>query len=103
MKNFGRRLAVGITAALAPMAFVTIATPAVSSAECANTEWWDPVAGVCRPLVVAPLDCENGSWWDPVANACRPTVANEPLACQFGSYWDPVANICRTVFVLPPE
>ena len=102
MRKFGRRLAAGTTAALAAMAFVTIAAPAVSSAQCDNTQWWDPVANVCRPLVVVPLDCENGFWWDPVANVCRPSVT-QPLACEFGSFWDPVANVCRTVFVLPPD
>ena len=102
MKRFGRRLAVGVTAALAPMAFVTIATPAVGWADCSNTEWWDPTGGVCRPLVVA-MDCENGSWWDPVANVCRAPLVAPPPACEFGSYWDPVANVCRTVFVLPPQ
>jgi hypothetical protein len=102
MKSFGRRLAVGAAAAMAPMGFMTIATPAVSSAACNNTEWWDPVGNVCRPLVTAPLDCENGSWWDPVANVCREPIVVQPQACEFGSYWDPVGNVCRTVFVLPP-
>jgi hypothetical protein len=35
---------------LAPMAAVTIATPAMSSARCANGDWWDPKTNVCRPL-----------------------------------------------------
>ena len=101
MRKFARRLLVGATAAFASTAFVTIVTPAVSFADCDNTQWWDPVANLCRPLVVTPLDCENGSWWDPVGNVCRPLVT-QPLGCDFGSYWDPVANVCRTVFVLPP-
>ena len=43
-----------IMVALASMAAVTIATPAVSSAECADGEWWDPTGKVCRPLGVGP-------------------------------------------------
>jgi hypothetical protein len=62
--------------AFVPMATVTIATPAVSSAQCANGEWWDPTANVCRPLGVGaqPLACDNGWWWDPTANVCRPPL-----------------------------
>jgi hypothetical protein len=103
MKSFGRRLGIGLAAVVAPMGFVTIATPGVALAACNNTEWWDPVGGVCRQLVVAPLGCENGAWWDPVANVCRDPVVASPPACEFGSYWDPVGNACRTVFVLPPQ
>ncbi len=100
MRKFGRRLLAATTAALASTAFVTIATPAMSSADCDNTQWWDPVGNTCRPFL-AP-DCGNGSWWDPAANVCRP-LATQPLACDFGSYWDPVGNVCRTVFVPPPQ
>jgi hypothetical protein len=93
------RLAVVSAVVLAPLAAVTVATPAVSSAQCANGSWWDPVANVCRPLV--PLACENGSWWDPVANVCRPPVVPPPPACGYGSYWDPVGNVCRQVLPRP--
>lgn len=58
------RCAAGIGAALVPLALVTVATPAVSWADCGAGEWWDPVASVCRPPVV-PLACENGAWWEP--------------------------------------
>ena len=118
MRGLGRRLAAGIGATFAAMAFVTVATPAVSTADCDNSSWWDPVAGVCRPLEVptamncengwwdpvanvcrppvAALDCENGAWWDPVSNVCRPPVVSlTPLGCENGSWWDPVANVCR--------
>ncbi len=69
-----------IMVALASMAAVTIATPAVSSAECADGQWWDPTANVCRPLGVGPqpLACDNGWWWDPAANVCRPPLVAPP-------------------------
>jgi hypothetical protein len=72
MRTVVRHL-VPIMVALALMAAVTIATPAVSSAECADGEWWDPTGKVCRPLGVGPqpLACESGQWWDPTANVCR--------------------------------
>jgi hypothetical protein len=71
MSKFVRRLAVVIVSALAPMAFVALVTPGVSSA-CDSGSWWDPVANVCRaPVAPTPLGCDNGWWWDPVANVCR--------------------------------
>jgi hypothetical protein len=54
MRTFVRRLVPVVTMALAPMAAMTIATPAVSSAECANGEFWDPSANVCRPPLIPP-------------------------------------------------
>jgi hypothetical protein len=92
---FVHRLSAVIVSALATMAFVTVATPGVSSADCDNGWYWDPVGNVCRSYV--PLDCENGWWWDPVANVCRAPVATTPLACDSGWWWDPVANVCRPV------
>jgi hypothetical protein len=51
MRKFVRRLAVVIASALAPMAYVALVTPGVSSA-CDSGWWWDPVANVCRaPLI----------------------------------------------------
>ena len=44
MRTFVRRLVPVVMMSLASMAAVTIATPAVSSAQCANGEWWDPTA-----------------------------------------------------------
>jgi hypothetical protein len=90
--------------ALASMAAVTIATPAVSSADCADGEWWDPTGKVCRQLGVGPqpLACEPGQWWDPTANVCRPLgVGPQPLACDNGWWWDPAANVCRPPAVPP--
>jgi hypothetical protein len=76
VRTFVRRLVPAVMAALASMAAVTIATPAVSKADCANGEWWDPTGKVCRPLGVGPqpLACDNGWWWDPGANVCRPPL-----------------------------
>ena len=100
MKKTLRRLGVVSAVVLAPMAAVTVATPGISSAQCDNGSWWDPVANICRPLF--PMACENGSWWDPVANVCRPPLVPPPPACDYGSYWDPVGNVCRPVLPPPP-
>ena len=56
-----------LTAALAPIAAVSLVTPAAGSAQ--------------------PLDCQNGEWWDPVANVCQPPAAPAPLGCQNGDWW----------------
>jgi hypothetical protein len=104
MRTFVRDLVAIVMMAVASMAFVTIAMPAVSSADCAAGEWWDPTGKVCRPLGVGPqpLACEQGQWWDPTANICRPLgVGPQPLACDNGWWWDPGANVCRPP-VVPP-
>jgi hypothetical protein len=73
MRTFVRRLVPVVVLAFAPMAAVTIATPAVSSAQCANGQWWDPKANVCRaPGAPMALPCDVGQWWDPTADVCRP-------------------------------
>jgi hypothetical protein len=54
MRTFVRRLVPVVAMVFAPMAAVTIVTPAVSSAQCANGQWWDPTANVCRPPLVPP-------------------------------------------------
>ena len=49
MQKIVRRIATVAAAGLAPLTFVTVISPAVSSADCAfGTEWLDPVANVCR-------------------------------------------------------
>ena len=103
MKTFVRRLVPVIMMASAPMAVMTIATPAVSSAQCANGEFWDPKADVCRaPDAPIALPCDAGQWWDPTANVCRPVgVGPQPLACDNGWWWDPSANVCRPPLVPP--
>jgi len=88
-----------LTAALAPIAALSLVTPAAGSAEpldCQNGEWWDPVANVCQPPVApVPLGCQNGDWWDPVGNVCRPPLVPFPPNCGDGQYWNPVSNACR--------
>ena len=103
MRTFVRHLVLVVTVALPSMAAVTIATPAVSSAQCANGDWWDSKANVCRPPgAPLPLQCDAGQWWDPTANVCRPLgVGPQPLACDPGQWWDPTANVCRPLGVGP--
>lgn len=101
MRKFVGRLAVAIVATLAAIGFTTIVAPGVSSADCADGQWWDPVANVCRSWV--PLGCENGAWWDPVANVCRPPAVPPPPGCDNGWWWDPVANICQPPLINPPQ
>ena len=99
MKKSVQRAAIIAAAALAPMTFTAAVMPAISYADCANGQWWDPVAGQCKaPLV---QDCPGG-WWDPNINKCRPPVATNPLNCTDGAWWDPINNICRPP-VLPPQ
>jgi hypothetical protein len=81
MRKFARRLAAVIVVALSPMAVVTVAIPGVSSAQCENGWWWNPVTNVCRPPLVTtptPLVCEYGWWWDPVTNVCQPPLLPPP-------------------------
>jgi hypothetical protein len=88
-----------LTAAIAPIAALSLVIPAAGSAQpldCQNGEWWDPVANVCQPPVApVPLGCQNGDWWDPVGNVCRPPLAPFPPNCGDGQYWNPVSNACR--------
>jgi hypothetical protein len=63
--------------AFAPLAVVTVATPAGSSAappNCGQGEYWDPTGNVCRPVGVGPQpkDCAPGEYWNPADNACKP-------------------------------
>ena len=103
MRTFVCRLVPIVVMTLAPMAAVTVATPAVSSAQCANGDWWDPKANVCRPPdAPLALPCDAGQWWDPTANVCRPLgVGAQPLACDNGWWWDPTANVCRPPLIPP--
>jgi hypothetical protein len=88
-----------LTAALAPIAALSLVAPAPGSADplnCQNGQWWDPVANVCQqPVAPVPLNCQNGDWWDPGANVCRPPVSPVPLNCDGGQYWNPITNVCR--------
>jgi hypothetical protein len=88
-----------LTAGLAPIAALSLVTPAAGSAQpldCQNGEWWDPVANVCQPSAApAPLGCQNGDWWDPVGNVCRPPLVPFPPNCGDGQYWNAVSNACR--------
>ena len=73
MKKIIRRIASVAAAGIAPLAFVTVISPAVSSADCApGTEWWDPVANVCRPTGAPMKNCLPSGWWDPTIMDCRP-------------------------------
>jgi hypothetical protein len=101
MKKSIRRLATGIVVALAPMAVVTVATPGVSSAQCENGWWWNPLANACAP---PPPLCENGWWWDPVADVCKPPLVTTPTPrlCENGWWWDPVTNVCQPPVLPPP-
>jgi hypothetical protein len=83
MRKFVRRLAPIAAMALMPLAAVTIAMPAASSAEplnCDPDQWWDPTGNVCRPLGQGPqpLNCDPGQYWDPTTNVCRPLGQGPP-------------------------
>ena len=54
-----QRAAVIAAATLAPMAITAAIAPAVSSADCDNGSWWDPVQNRCQaPLV---QNCPGGT------------------------------------------
>ena len=73
MQKIFRRIATVAAAGFAPLAFVTVISPAVSNADCApGTEWWDPVANVCRPTGAPMKNCLPNGWWDPTIADCRP-------------------------------
>jgi hypothetical protein len=73
MKTLFRRVAAVAAAGFAPLVFVTVISPAVSHADCApGTEWWDPVANMCRPTGAPMKNCLPNGWWDPTINDCRP-------------------------------
>ena len=98
------RLVFVVAMVFAPMAVVTVVSPGVSSAQCADGEWYDPTGKTCRPLGVGPqpLACDAGQWWDPTANVCRPLgVGPQPLACDNGWWWDPTSNTCRPPLLAP--
>jgi hypothetical protein len=83
MRKFVRRLAPIAAMALTPMATVTIALPALSSADppnCDPGQYWDPTGSVCRPLGQGPqpLNCDPGQYWDPTTNVCRPLGQGPP-------------------------
>jgi hypothetical protein len=73
MLKFARSMSVVGAAGLASLFMGTVVTPAVSSADCApGTEWWDPVANVCRPTGAPMKNCLPSGWWDPTISDCRP-------------------------------
>ena len=78
MKKIVRCIASVAAAGIAPLAFVTVISPAVSHADCAlGTEWWDPIANVCRPTGAPMKNCLPDGWWDPTIADCR-SFAPEP-------------------------
>jgi len=80
MQKIISRIASVAAAGIAPLAFVTVISPAVSHADCTfGTEYWDPVANECRPTgLVLPKNCSPDGWWDPVINDCRPLMPPAP-------------------------
>lgn len=73
MRTLVRHLVLVGVVALSAMTAVTIVTPAVSSAECATGEFWDPAANECRAQggpIAQP--CDPGQWQDPAGDECRP-------------------------------
>ena len=90
MTRFVRRLAATIAVALVPLAAVTVATPAISSAEC-DPNWSRNVwTNECKPPPAPPV------WWTP-RPAYGPPYAPEwipppppppPWAQQLHPVWD---------------
>jgi hypothetical protein len=105
MRKLVRRLIPVTLMALTPTAAMTIATPAVSSAQCGDGQYWEPFSKTCLPLGVGPraLNCPAGQWWDPSGDDCKPLgVGPTPLGCDPGMYWEPSSNTCRRLGEGPP-
>ena len=93
MEKFLRRLSAALVVALATAVLVTIAAPAVSSAECEGGRTWDPVAKLCDPPPAVP------AWYQPApdyAQAWAPPWAPPPPPApgwaqqlQLTPVWDP--------------
>ena len=97
MRTVVRHLVPIVMVALALMAAVTIATPAVSSAECADGERWDPTGKVCRPLGVGPqpLACEPGQWWrqTSLVTVPGPTRHGDPARLTGFAFLGPLSRL----------
>ena len=94
MRTIISRLVPIVVMAFAPMAAMTIATPAVSLADCANGEWWDPKANVCRaPDAPMALPCDAGQWWVGPDGKCMPSARRR--ATTIGVWWWPAGGTRR--------
>jgi hypothetical protein len=77
MSSFKRRVAGIVALALAPMAYMTVASPETSSAQppdCGAGLWWDPGTNACQPAgpPPPPPECGRGEWFNHVTNECQP-------------------------------
>jgi hypothetical protein len=104
MRMFFRRLATITVVALSPIAIMTLATPAVSSADCGDRDW-NPVTNLCVPAPPVPewyraAPTWAQSWappWAPPPPPAPPSVMCPVLyAASCGvpvkAVWDPRYN-----------
>ena len=93
MRMFLRRLATITVVALSPMAVVTLAAPAVSSADCGG-RGWDPVAKLCVPPPPVPDWYRVApTWAQPWAPAWAPLPPPPPpSSIPLKPVWDPRYN-----------
>jgi hypothetical protein len=97
-----RRLTAGVAVALAPLAIMTIATPAVSSAEC-DGRTWNPAMRTCDPPPPVP------AWYQPAptyAQAWAPVWAPPPppappwaVALDLKPVWDQKLQTWTWIYV----
>jgi hypothetical protein len=88
------RLAALVAASFAPIAILTIATPAVGWAEeCPRGAKWDPEARTCNPPPPVPAWYQAApSWAQSSAPAWAPPPPPPPpwaVALDFKAVWDP--------------
>lgn len=102
MRMFLRHLAIITVVALSPMAIVTLATPAVSSADCGG-RGWDPVAKLCVPPPSLPDWYRAAPTW---AQSWAPAWASPPPpappwaeAMRLQPVWDPIANTWTWIYI----
>ena len=102
MRNFLLRLVGIIVAAIAPIAVATVATPAVSSAECLGGRAWDPLNKVCDPPPPVPAWYQPAPYW--TQSWAPPWVPPPPppqwaVDLQLQPVWDQRLNQWTWIYV----
>lgn len=103
MQKFLLRLVGIMVAATAPIAVATVATPAVSSAECLGGRAWDPATRLCDPPPPVPAWYQAAPSW---AQSWAPPWAPPPppppqWAVNLGlqPVWSPRLNEWTWIYV----
>jgi hypothetical protein len=103
MRTFLVRLASTIVVALAAMAVATVATPAVSSAECDGGRTWDPATKLCDPPPPVPAWYQAApsyaQSWAPAWAPPPPPAPPWAEALSLKPVWDPRLETWTWIYV----